>query len=200
MLYIERGINIDPGLQQFLHVLITLGVTGTGSICVGEFVHQCQFGRRASTASRSISGELNAAVLYLLRGIISRPSAMLLSRPAHVSPRRQQQGLRPFFVAGRPPAWRRSCPHQRRNQGRWLVFLASSAASSALMRASNSSGLGRLSAIWFVSPNHILYFIDQESIYFILSNAWLSSKTLTLGSPRIPNWRPSVKRFTSART
>ena len=44
VLDIHRGINIDPGRQQFLDVLPALRMTRTGDVGVGQFVHQDQCG------------------------------------------------------------------------------------------------------------------------------------------------------------
>ncbi len=42
MLDIERGINIDPPCQNFLDILIALGVTAARRIGVGQLIHQNQ--------------------------------------------------------------------------------------------------------------------------------------------------------------
>ncbi len=42
MLDIERGPDVDPGVEQLLHVLPALGMARSGGIGVGVFVHQQQ--------------------------------------------------------------------------------------------------------------------------------------------------------------
>ena len=42
MLHIDRGIDIDPGLEQLLHILIALCMPAALGIIVGQFVHQDQ--------------------------------------------------------------------------------------------------------------------------------------------------------------
>lgn len=42
VLYIYRCINIDPSLEEFLHILIPLGVPAPLGIIVGQFIHQNQ--------------------------------------------------------------------------------------------------------------------------------------------------------------
>ncbi len=38
VLDIQRGIDIDTGIEQFLDILVAFGVTGTGNIGMGEFI------------------------------------------------------------------------------------------------------------------------------------------------------------------
>ena len=42
MLDIDRCVNINSGIQQFLNILITLGVPTSFHIGMGQFVHQNQ--------------------------------------------------------------------------------------------------------------------------------------------------------------
>ena len=41
---IDRGIHVDTGLQQLLHILVTLGVTAARAVGMGKLVHQDQPG------------------------------------------------------------------------------------------------------------------------------------------------------------
>ena len=38
MLDIQRGVDIDTGIEQFLDILVAFGMPGTGNIGVGEFI------------------------------------------------------------------------------------------------------------------------------------------------------------------
>ena len=42
MLDIDSSINIDPGVQKFLHILITLGMTAALGIGMRQFIYQDQ--------------------------------------------------------------------------------------------------------------------------------------------------------------
>ncbi len=55
MLDIDRGIDIDPGRQQFLDIEIAFGVAAAFGIGMGKLIDQGQRGRRCRMASRSIS-------------------------------------------------------------------------------------------------------------------------------------------------
>jgi hypothetical protein len=44
VLDVQRGINVDPGLQQFVHILPPLQVTGTRGIRMSQFIDKDQGG------------------------------------------------------------------------------------------------------------------------------------------------------------
>ena len=44
MLDVERGVDVDPGGEQLLHVLLALGMAGAGDVGVGELVDQDERG------------------------------------------------------------------------------------------------------------------------------------------------------------
>ena len=40
MLYIDRGIDVDPSLEQFLHVLIAFFVPASLGVIMGQFIYK----------------------------------------------------------------------------------------------------------------------------------------------------------------
>ena len=42
MLHIDCGVDVDPGPQQFLHILVPLGMTAAPRVRMGQFIHQDQ--------------------------------------------------------------------------------------------------------------------------------------------------------------
>ena len=83
MLDVDRGDDVDAGVQQLLDVLPALRVPGAGDVRVRQLVDQRDPGRRTSTASRSSSPTAIAPRSGRRRGMTSRPSswAAVFARP-----------------------------------------------------------------------------------------------------------------------
>ena len=63
MLDVDRGVDIYPGGQHFLHVLPAFGVATAGRVAVGQFVHQHQCGPGVQQAIQVHFFKLHAPVL-----------------------------------------------------------------------------------------------------------------------------------------
>ncbi len=68
VLDVERGVDVDPGGQQLLDVLIALGVARAGRVGVRELVHQRQLGSAGQHRIHVHLGQRRAAILDPLAG------------------------------------------------------------------------------------------------------------------------------------
>ena len=108
MLHIDCGVDVDPGPQQFLHILVPLGMTAAPRVRMGQFIHQDQLGL---PLKRQVQVELPQP----------DPPVVDRCRRERLKPLQQCQGIRPgvgldiagdnvdpLFLGpdGRPPAWR----------------------------------------------------------------------------------------------
>ncbi len=124
VLDVERGDDVDPRLEQLLDVLPPLLVTSARAFVVGVLVDEHDVGRRARTASRSMSVNTTPRCSTSRRGTISSsPSCSMVrddraSRP-HRSPRPRPRSARRrpsasmakvFPRPGEAPRWMRSVP------------------------------------------------------------------------------------------
>ena len=63
MLDVEGGVDVDPGVEQFEHVLPALGVAGAGGVGVGELVDQHELRPAADDGLQVHFREMRAAVV-----------------------------------------------------------------------------------------------------------------------------------------
>jgi hypothetical protein len=131
VLDVDRGVDVDAGVQQLHHVLPAALVAAARRRCVREFVDQRDLGLRASSASRSSSSSVRprystrrAAALRALeqRLRLARPCVSTMptttSTPRRFSSRAARQHRVGLADAGRgaeedlsrPPPWRCSSP------------------------------------------------------------------------------------------
>ena len=82
VLDVERGVDVDAGVEQLLDVLPALGVSQPGGVGVGQLIDEEQLGCRARAASRSNSRSLT-------------PRYSTSSGGQHLQPLEQRLGLRP---------------------------------------------------------------------------------------------------------
>ncbi len=65
VLDVERGVDIDPGLQQVVHVMVSLRVTGPRRVGVSEFVDQSQLRVARQDRVHIHFGHGRSAILHL---------------------------------------------------------------------------------------------------------------------------------------
>ena len=72
MLDVDRGVHIDPGREQFLHILPALGVTAAGGIAVGQLIDQYQLGSGGKQAVEVHFLKLHAAIIRAQHGLLGQ--------------------------------------------------------------------------------------------------------------------------------
>ena len=82
MLHIDCGVDVDPGPQQFLHILVPLGMTAAPRVRMGQFIHQDQLGL---PLKRQVQVELPQP----------DPPVVDRCRRERLKPLQQCQGIRP---------------------------------------------------------------------------------------------------------
>ena len=65
MLNVDGGEHVNPGIEQFFHILPAFGMAATRSVTVGQFVHQNQ---RRSPRQCTIEIELPQHSIPVLNG------------------------------------------------------------------------------------------------------------------------------------
>ena len=205
MLDVDRGVDVDPGVEQLLDVLVAALVTAAGGVAVASSSTSAP----AAGAHQRVEVELFELGLVLdrRRGSTSRPRAEPRSRGARGSRRS-------------PPPRRRPGPSSRAALSMAKVFPTPGAAprktfsrprrsraSSAPTRASSASGSGArfhgsmLAAFAARAARGSAAEVGRSRSFrrralrhrdASSSSARFSSRTLTLGSPRTPSWRPSM--------
>ena len=161
VLDVERGVDVDAGVEQLVHVLPALVVPRAGGVGVGQLVQQEQRGCRARAASRSNSSSRVPRYSMTRRGMTSRPSSSravsarpwvstiptTTSTPSARLARAASSMVKVFPTPGEAPRNTLSCPRCCR-------------ASSSRRRRSRASGSGRVcvtcgpvgSALRYASP------------------------------------------------
>ena len=158
VLDVDRRDHVDPGVEQLVDVLPALLVARPGHVGVRELVDQRDLGRRARTASRSISSNVGAAVGRPSRG--ARPRGRRPARRswlAAVGLDEADDDVGAALARGAGPrrASRRSCRPRARRRGRCaaeprrhrrssrLPVTAPSAASSARLSSQHVDAAAR---------------------------------------------------------
>ncbi len=185
MLDVDRGVDIDAGRQNLLHILPALFVPRTGGVGMGQLVHQDDL-RLAGQDGIDIhlrqhdplySTCLARQDLQPLQQGVGLGAAMGLDVGRHHVPAVQ------LPLAAPPPAWHRSCRPRRHSRG----------------RSSACPSFGRASSAW-ASFQHRL----RRGAYVVvighhgdsLSNSRLRARTLTRGAPEN---RAGVLRYLAQR-
>ena len=186
-----------PAVEQLLHVLPALGVAGAGRVGVGQLVHQQQGGvprdarRRGRTPRAGCRGTRRVR-----RGSVSRPSSRRGGLRAPVGlhhPDHHVEALGPLGARGLQHG--EGLPHAGGGAEEDLELAAAGPGLLVLDPPEESVGIGARSGSCALKLR-----ADGAVRQSRLSSAMLSSSTLTRGSPRNPNCRPSVCRATSSRT
>ena len=176
MLDVERRIDVDPGGEQFLDILIALGVAAARRVGVGEFVdqHQLRAGARGSRRgpSRRACGPDGRSSR---RGMISMAAGQRLGFGAAMRFDHADDDIDAGIAASPRPrsASHRSCRRRARRRGR----SSDGRGPPARRRAAGPRDRGG-SASSVTAPALAL---DAAS------SARLSASTLTCGSPRKPS-------------
>ncbi|MCY1432958.1 hypothetical protein D9M71_489760 [compost metagenome] len=84
MLDVDRGVDVDAGVEQLLHVLPALGVAAAGGVGVGQFVDQHQRRRGLEQAVEVHFLEGDAAVLAAQHGLLLKATKQYLGFSAAV--------------------------------------------------------------------------------------------------------------------
>ena len=111
VLDVDRGENVDAGVEQFNDVLVALRMTRTGRVGVRELVDERECGCQGRMASRSISPNFVPRWSIFARGTMGRPASSASVSRGRGSRRRQRPRRGPPFVPAAPPeASRKFCP------------------------------------------------------------------------------------------
>ena len=83
MLDIQRGIDIDTGIEQFLNILVAFGMPGTGNIGMSEFIDKNERWPETKGCIEIKLRERDPPVLHHLPGNEGKPFEQRFSlRPA----------------------------------------------------------------------------------------------------------------------
>ena len=190
VLDIDRRVDVDPGREKLQHILIALGVARARRIGVRKLVDEQQ---RRFSCERRVEVELFERMAAVV-GLAPRQDLESGEKPSRVLPAvgldDADNDVATLFA--QPPRIRQhrvSLADARRRTEKYLQPTPGGASLVLADLREQGVGVGTLVAA-----------IGHPGILATLSNARLSSSTLTPGSPRKPNWRPAVCSATSRRT
>jgi len=102
VLHVDRGVDVDTGSEQLLHILPALGVAAAGGVAVRQLVDQRQFGRVGEQTVEVHLAEFQTAIRQAQRWLLWQPQQQRLGLAAAVTfhhPGAQQHALAQLCVS-----------------------------------------------------------------------------------------------------